>query len=94
MGVMLLLGKDGVGFYALAAGEQAKRMTKRRALRRSRAKQAHSEPKFIFSHRFSTGSPRPVDIFSTAHNEPRMAPRLQGQRLLQHEGGVRCEQNA
>ena len=77
MGAALCWVRDGVGFYVLAGGAQAKRMTKRSARRRPRAKLAHSERKFIFSHRFSTGSARPVDIFSTALNEPRMSPRLQ-----------------
>ncbi len=54
-----------VGFYALTVGGQAKRMTKRTARLYSRAKRAHSAQKFIFAHRFSTGSARLIDIFST-----------------------------
>ena len=56
---------------------------------RERAKLAHSEQKFIFAHRFSTGCARFVDIFSTVSSagrdhklfvfdgksEPRMARR-------------------
>jgi len=41
-------------------------MTKQSGSRHSRAKLAHSEQKFIFAHRFSTGSARLIDIFSTA----------------------------
>ena len=73
IGVVLCWVKDGVGFYALGRGGQAKRMTKRTARCRSRAKLAHSKRKFILSHRFSTGSARPIDIFSTALDGPRMA---------------------